>query len=205
LKMICISVFWNRFVIFLIAGLWYWNMAHFFFFGLSPVMFFWVLLLILIFRFILFCSFCIVLVGNPLLWAISKIVSNSLVLACFVIGKLYARWNHEYGPITETMRLLKHCKKGTTIQRIQQTNKRATNIRDQPTIQTSADKHGTVRTQHGLINRQTRKQATETTQYSNHRRRVDAGQNTRGTPTVNHDSGVGANEKNHGTTAAQHT
>jgi hypothetical protein len=27
------------------------------------------------------------------------------------------------------------------------------------------------------------------------RRRVDAGQNTRGTPTVNHDSGVGANEK----------
>ena len=28
-----------------------------------------------------------------------------------------------------------------------------------------------------------------------HRRRVDAGQNTRGTPTVNHDSGVGANEK----------
>jgi hypothetical protein len=39
-----------------------------------------------------------------------------------------------------------------------------------------------------------------------YRRRVDAGQNTRGTPTVNHDSGVGANgEKNHGTTAAQHT
>jgi hypothetical protein len=37
------------------------------------------------------------------------------------------------------------------------------------------------------------------------RRRVDAGQNTRGTPTVYHDSGVGANEKNHGTTAAQHT
>jgi hypothetical protein len=39
------------------------------------------------------------------------------------------------------------------------------------------------------------------------RRRVDAGQNTRGTPTVNHDSGVGANgeKKNHGTTAAQHT
>jgi hypothetical protein len=27
---------------------------------------------------------------------------------------------------------------------------------------------------------------------------------TRGTTTVNHDSGVGANEKNHGTTAAQH-
>jgi hypothetical protein len=27
------------------------------------------------------------------------------------------------------------------------------------------------------------------------RRRVDAGQNTRGTPAVNHDSGVGANEK----------
>jgi hypothetical protein len=32
------------------------------------------------------------------------------------------------------------------------------------------------------------------------RRRVDAEQNTRGTPTVNHNSGVGANEKNHGTT-----
>jgi hypothetical protein len=77
----------------------------------------------------------------------------------------------------------------TTIQRRQQTNKRATNIRDQPTIQTSADQHGTVRTKHGLINRQTRRQAAETTQYSNHRRSVDAGQ----TPTVNHDSGVGAN------------
>jgi hypothetical protein len=38
-----------------------------------------------------------------------------------------------------------------------------------------------------------------------HRRRVGAGQNTRGTPTVNHDSRVGANENNHGTTAAQHT
>jgi hypothetical protein len=36
------------------------------------------------------------------------------------------------------------------------------------------------------------------------RRRVDAGQNTRETPTVYHDSGVGANEKNHGTTAAQY-
>jgi hypothetical protein len=32
---------------------------------------------------------------------------------------------------------------------------------------------------------------------SNNRRRVDAGQNTRGTQTVNHDSGVGANKKNH--------
>jgi hypothetical protein len=41
--------------------------------------------------------------------------------------------------------------------------------------------------------------------YPTDRRRVDAGQDTRGTPTVNHDSGVGANEKNHGTTAAQHT
>jgi hypothetical protein len=39
LKMICISVFWNTFFIFLIAGLWYWNMAHFFFFVLSPVLF----------------------------------------------------------------------------------------------------------------------------------------------------------------------
>jgi hypothetical protein len=29
--------------------------------------------------------------------------------------------------------------------------------------------------------------------YFNARRRVDAGQNTRGTPTVNHDSGAGAN------------
>jgi hypothetical protein len=37
------------------------------------------------------------------------------------------------------------------------------------------------------------------------RRRVDAGQNTRWTPTVNHDSALRANEKNHGTTAAQHT
>jgi hypothetical protein len=91
LKMICISVFWNRFVIFLIAGLWYWNMAHFCFFVLPPVMLFWVLLLILIFRFSLSCGFCIMLVGNRLLWAISKIVSSSLVLACFVRGKLYAQ------------------------------------------------------------------------------------------------------------------
>ena len=30
---------------------------------------------------------------------------------------------------------------------------------------------------------------------SRHRRRVDAGQNRRGTPTVNRDSGVGTNEK----------
>ena len=95
LKTIFISVFWNKLVVFLIAGLWYRNMARFFLFlfSLSTAMFFWVLLLILIFRFILFCSFCIVLVGNPLLWAISEIVSSSLILACFVIGRLYARWN----------------------------------------------------------------------------------------------------------------
>ena len=53
------------------------------------------------------------------------------------------------------------------------------------------------------------RQELKTTTYFNAMNSVHfcsiTGQNTRGTPTVNHDSGVGPNEKNHGTTAAQHT
>jgi hypothetical protein len=68
-------------------------------------------------------------------------------------------------------------------------------------IRTSADQHGTGRTQHGVVNRQTRRQATGPTQYSNYSCRVAVGQYTRLTPVVNLDSGGGGLTKG---TKAQH-